>query len=183
MPDENLYFIAIIPPEPVYGAVVNWKNEFAEKFNSKAALRSPPHITLHMPFKWREDKEERIDLALEELSQKHTSFKLTLDGFGAFKPRSIFVHVVNNEKLNSLQQGLKQQMKTSLNIFNAAYKDRPFRPHMTLAFRDLKKQIFPEAWQQFEPKNYEAAFPVHEVVLLKHNGKSWDVYKRFALGV
>ena len=39
---------------------MNIKQEFANRFNSKAALRSPPHITLHMPFKWKEEKEVKL---------------------------------------------------------------------------------------------------------------------------
>ena len=57
MADKNLFFIALIPPEPIKSEVMAFKKEMEEKFDSKAALRSPPHITLHMPFQWREDRE------------------------------------------------------------------------------------------------------------------------------
>ncbi|MEX2335942.1 MAG: RNA 2',3'-cyclic phosphodiesterase [Fulvivirga sp.] len=177
MKNQKLYFIAIIPPEPVHGDVLHWKHEFAEHYDSKAALRSPPHITLHMPFKWREDQEERIDQALKELVFTQQPFDVKLDGFGAFKPKTIFVQVMNNDSLNDLHEGIKRQMKQSLNIFNADYKDRPFHPHMTVAFRDLKKHRFTEAWEAFESRTYGAIFPVHAVTLLKHNGKFWEVHR------
>jgi 2'-5' RNA ligase len=72
-------------------------------------------------------------------------------------------------------------MKVYLNLFNAQYKDQPFHPHLTLAFRDLKKPAFYKAWQEFKEKKCEATFSVTEIVLLKHNGKIWNVYNNFIL--
>lgn len=153
----------------------------AEKYNSKAALNSPPHITLHMPFKWDEEKEERILNTLQELTISRQPFDLSLQNFGAFKPRVIFIDVQSNPALEKLHEDLKKIMKISLNIFNADYKDKGFHPHLTLAFRDLKKANFVEAWKEFERKNYEASYTVDKIMLLKHNGKSWDIYREFGL--
>ena len=59
--------------------------------------------------------------------------------------------------------------------------ERPFRPHMTIAFRDLKKPLFFEAKEEFEQKSLEEQFYVKDICLLKHNGSSWDVYRRYEL--
>ena len=48
---DKLYFIAIVPPSPIYEEAFEQKVYFKTKYNSKASLNSPPHITLHMPFK------------------------------------------------------------------------------------------------------------------------------------
>lgn len=181
MTDQKLYFIALVPPEPIYGEALEWRKQFAEEYHSKAALRSPPHITLHMPFKWKEDQEDRIFEVLRPVASMQPAFDVSLQGFGAFKPRVIFIHVQESNGLSGLHDALKKQMKQSLNIFNAEYKDKGFHPHLTLAFRDLKKQMFFEAWKKFEKKEYEASFMVKELTLLKHNGKSWDIYKNFEL--
>ncbi len=45
-------------PEKYLVDVQKLKEEMAERFQSKASLNSPPHITLHMPFKFPERKEE-----------------------------------------------------------------------------------------------------------------------------
>lgn len=181
MSDKKLYFIAVIPPEPVLSDAAKWKQHFADTYHSKAALKSPPHITLHMPFKWREDREDRIFETVEKSLAGYQSFELALHGFGAFKPRVIFIHIADNEPLNIIHDSIKKHVKTELNIFNADHKDRGFNPHLTLAFRDLKKSMFFQAWKEFENKNYEATFLVDAVTLLKHNGKSWDSYKNFGL--
>lgn len=64
----NRYFIAIIPPSPIESDVLALKNFFKEKYNSKASLNSPPHITLHMPFLWKEKKEEELNDALRSFA-------------------------------------------------------------------------------------------------------------------
>ncbi|MBL6446309.1 RNA 2',3'-cyclic phosphodiesterase [Fulvivirga sp. 29W222] len=179
--EKQLYFIAIIPPEPIYGEITQFKLHMAEQYNSKAALKSPPHITLHMPFRWNENKEDKIFAALENVTDNRQAFDLSLQGFGAFKPRVIYIDIQKHPALEVLHSDLKKEMKVSLNIFNAEYKDRGFNPHMTLAFRDLKKAAFFDAWKEFERKEFGASFMVDRVALLKHNGKSWDVYREFDL--
>jgi 2'-5' RNA ligase len=56
--DFQLYFIALIPPEPFFSEVLGLKNEVKDRFNSKAALNSPPHVTLHMPFRFKERNDQ-----------------------------------------------------------------------------------------------------------------------------
>ena len=179
MQDQELYFIAIIPPEPIYNDVMELKYHLAENYESKAALRSPPHITLHMPFKWRQDKEERVEEVLKDLVSDQPLIDLELTGFGAFKPRTIFIQVEKNEPLSELHIALKKSMKRKLNIFNADYQDRPFHPHMTVAFRDLKKTQFTKAWEKLKSEPFEASFTVGDISLLKHNGKFWKVHQSF----
>ena len=55
---QKLYFIAIVPPSPIYDEALEQKEYFKAKYNSKASLNSPPHITLHMPFRWSEKEEK-----------------------------------------------------------------------------------------------------------------------------
>ena len=73
--DLSLYFIALVPQEPTYAKVVGLKEEIQAGYESKAALRSPPHITLHMPFKWKHEKEAILYKTLEQVASDHHSFK------------------------------------------------------------------------------------------------------------
>ena len=98
-----------------------------------------------------------------------------------FPPRVIFINVAESDFLDQLQGKLYRFFKRELDIFNANYQDRPFHPHLTLAFRDLKKSQFHVAWQEFSKKEYKAEFMADKISLLKHNGKSWDVLKDFLL--
>jgi 2'-5' RNA ligase len=178
---EELYFIAIVPPQPVFDETWQLKNYFKEHYQSKASLNSPPHITLHMPFEWNVEKEELLVTKLQQFASHHNGGVLPLLNFKAFPPRVIYVDVVKTEWLENLQKELHRFCKRELNLFNANYKEHAFHPHLTLAFRDLKKQNFQKAWEEFDKKKYEALFSVHDIVLLKHNGKSWQELKSFKL--
>jgi len=151
-----------------------------ERYNSNAALRSPAHITLHMPFEWKEEKESVLIESLRQFSFKE-DFIIELQNFSAFAPRVIFVDVVKNELLVKLQNDLVIYMKTNLRLFNQADDMRGFHPHVTIAFRDLRKEKFLEAFTYFKTQNYTASFKVACFCLLKHTGKEWQVFKEFSI--
>ena len=177
----KLYFIALIPPSPIYDEALEQKLYFKENYNCKASLNSPPHITLHMPFRWKEHKEEELALRLETFMKKFDPIKVCLDNYSSFPPRVIFINVVKTEALEQLQNGILRFCKKELNLFNANYKEQPFHPHVTLAFRDLKKPNYKKAWEEFESREYKAEFIADRIALLKHNGKVWQVFKEFNL--
>ena len=183
MPKEGiaLYFIAIIPPPPIFEQASEIKNYFKEQYKSKAALNSPPHITLHMPFEWKEKKEEELITTLTVFAHDKETFPLKLLNFSCFAPRVIYLNILESEALRLFQKELHRFCKAELNIFNAQYKDLPFHPHLTLAFRDLKKPMFEKAWNEFKDKEFSDSFVVDRFTLLKHNGKLWESFKEFAL--
>jgi 2'-5' RNA ligase len=177
---QQQYFIALVPPSPIYEKANDLKLHFKERYNSKAALNSPPHITLHMPFWWKKDKEDQLIKGLSEFSPIFFPFQLSLRNFSAFKPRVIFIDIVPNESLMKLQKELMRFCKKTFNLFNADYKALPFHPHLTLAFRDLKKVAFEEAWEEFREKTFDDNFIVDHFTLLRHNGKRWEPINDFA---
>lgn len=174
-----LYFIAIVPPSPILEEAWVLKNHFKQHYQSKAALNSPPHITLHMPFEWKDKKEGELISKLDTFSKNKPTIELRLQNFSCFAPRVIFLRVEENEALRSFQRELHRFCKMELNIFNAQYKDLPFHPHLTLAFRDLKKPMFEKAWEEFKSKEFSGSFVAKQFTLLKHNGKNWDSFKEF----
>jgi 2'-5' RNA ligase len=180
---KQLYFIAVLPPSPILEEINVLKHHFEDHHQSKASLNSPPHITLHMPFEWKEEKEARLINTLTDFSKRHTSLVLQLENFGCFEPRVIFINVIKNPLLDILQKELHQVFKKELNLFNAQYRDLPFHPHVTLAFRDLRKPMFYKAWEEFSEKKFEQEFKVDRISLLKHDGKAWQVHSEFLLMV
>lgn len=175
------YFIAIIPPSPVYEEANALKHYFKEEYHSKASLNSPPHITLHMPFEWKEEKENLLVEKLNAFINGRQKPQILIKGFDCFKPRVIFLKVEKTPELGALQKELESFCRRTFQLFNAQYRDLPFHPHLTLAFRDLKKTVFEKAWSEFEKKEFTASFLAERIALLKHNGKTWDVFKEFSL--
>lgn len=179
--NRKQYFVAIIPPSPVFEEAQQLREYFRDKYGSKAALNSPPHITLHMPFLWHAEKEERLVSKLAGFAKECDPIKVCLDNFSSFPPRVIFMNVTESDALDALQKKLHRFFKLRLDIFNANYREQPYHPHLTLAFRDLKKAQYHSAWQEFSEKEYKAEFMADKIALLKHSGKHWDVLKEFLL--
>lgn len=178
-PNHSKYFLAIIPPEPILSEVNVIKAHFRDQYNCKAPLRSPAHITLHMPFTWKEKKESKLFDILARTSENYEPFKIQLQNFAAFPPRVIYIKINPNEALMEMQKNLAGVAKRELNLFNANRLDHPYHPHMTVAFRDLKKDLFKLAWNEFELKQYNAIFEISAFALLKHDGKAWKCLKQF----
>lgn len=175
------YFIAIIPPEPLRSKLQEIKESIGTDYATRAALRSPPHITLHMPFLWNENKETKLTEVLSAFALKREEVTITLNKFSSFPPRVVFVAVEENVALVDLQHQLFGCCRTQLNIFNANYKDRPFHPHITLAFRDLKKEQFGTLWSEIENKPFQSTFVASNITLLKHDQQQWNAYASFPL--
>lgn len=179
--EERQYFVAIVPPSPIYEEALQQKEYFKVKYNSKASLNSPPHITLHMPFKWVEKNEDELVEELGRFALANTALTINLNGFSSFPPRVIFINIETTPELENLQKELHRHVKRKLNLFNANYKELPFHPHLTLAFRDLKKPNYQKAWEEFVDKNYQASFVADKITLLKHSGSVWEVFRHFKL--
>lgn len=178
---KQLYFIAITPPSPILEEMMKLKNYFKEMYHAKASLNAPPHITLHMPFQWKEEKEDILMEGIAAFAQRQKRFEMAMLNFGSFEQRVIFIDVVRNDSLENLQYELKRFCKKELNLFNANYKEHACHPHVTLAFRDLKKSEFVKAWEEFRDKKFSATFPVNAIVLFKHDGERWQIFSEFNL--
>ena len=182
MAEKQLYFIAIVPDEPVYTKVMELKRYFDQRYNSRKALNSPPHVTLQMPFRWREDRETRIISMLKTAVTDFRPFDINCHGFGFFDPRVVYIHVEDNDRLSALQKAVGAGIRQGLKLVNEL-GERPFRPHMTIAFRDLRKPQFYEAKEEFEEGEFKDLISVREVSLLKHNGRHWEVYHNVPLEI
>lgn len=169
---SKLYFIALLPPRDIADEVTRIKGEIAERYDSSHALKSPPHITLQMPF--RRTEERLLTEQLKEFAAGQTAFSVTLDGYGCFPPKVIYIDVEDNPVLIRMQNELQDFLKKKLNFPENQLTTR-FHPHMTIAHRDLKKSVFPAAWAEFGTREFRRIFTADNISLLRHNGHSWEV--------
>jgi 2'-5' RNA ligase len=172
------YFIAIVPPEPLLSEIQNIKQSIFDNYQSKGALRSPGHITLHMPFSFDESKENKLIECLSDFKFK-TQFPIFLNNYDCFEPRVIFINVEEQTELFDLQRQLVSHVKRHLNIFNQSDDMRGFHPHITIAFRDLKKAVFYKAWEEYKSKTFSDDFVCNSFSLLKHQKDEWMVLTKF----
>ncbi|ACK69343.1 Phosphoesterase HXTX [Gloeothece citriformis PCC 7424] len=178
-PEKQLFFIALLPPEEVQQAANEIKHHFAEVYNSRAALKSPPHITLQPPFEWQLENLSILSQHLAEFVQNHASIPMILDGFAAFKPRVIYINVLKTPELLTIQKNLMNSLESSLEIIHIPSKNRPFSPHLTVAYKDLTKANFYQAWPEFAARPLRFEFIIPKLTLLIHQGKKWEIYQEF----
>lgn len=60
--------------------------------------------------------------------------------------------------------------------------DLAFKPHMTIAYRDLTPENFFQAWEEYKDKHFYDVFDVHTIYLLEHDWKKWNVIAMRKLG-
>ena len=173
--NKNLLFLAVLPPENIQEEVKRIKLIFKNQYGAGHALNSPAHLTLIPPFLWPAEKETLLIESLDYFSQDEDSFDVELNGMGAFKPRVIYIDVGKNNFLNDLHGRLRNFLDDKWGISELLRGNKPFNPHMTVAFRDLTKDNFFTAWEEFKNKRFQALFSVDKIVLLIHHQNQWEV--------
>ncbi len=171
---KNLYFIALLPPKDIQESIKFLKEEFNEKYKAKYALKLPAHITLQIPFRLEEKEEHILIQSMEAFVVQQEPFEICLSGFGTFSSRAIFVRVANHEPLRNIHTNLQKHLKRKLELNNC--EKEVIHPHMTIATRDLKKDKFHKAWNEFKNREIKASFTVNSLFLFKHNGETWDIH-------
>lgn len=174
---ENLYFIALIPQKDLYDSIIEIKNDFATRFNSKRALRVMPHITLKAPFWLPVSEHSNLTGWFQNLSIGQPKFQIGLKGFGSFESKRnpvIYVQPIKNTELTALQRELIRNFNT---VFHTAIQptDLKFKPHMTVAYRDLSFEKYLEAWKEYVQKEFKAIFNVSSFHLLQHDTRQWNI--------
>jgi len=177
--ETSLFFVALLPPLDIQDYATQIKQYFATHYQSRAALKSPPHITLQPPFGWLNAALPALEECLREFASDRTSISIALNGFAAFPPRVIYIDVVRSVELLALQADLMAKLAAKLGIVDRVSKTRPFAPHMTVGFKDLTKQNFRLAWQEFQTRQLYFEFTASCLTLLRHDGKKWQIHSEF----
>lgn len=184
MENQNLYFIAIVLPEELSKKVTEVQNEFAERFESSKSLNVMPHITLKAPFTLPAFAHNHVLDWFASLIIEIPSFQLELENFDAFKnPKHpvIFIKPSPNDSLSSLQKILIQEFYRTFDDIEVSGTELIFKPHITVAYRDLQPEMFEMAWPEFRDREFSGTLQVNSFQLLKHNGKAWHIIQRFDL--
>jgi 2'-5' RNA ligase len=177
--NRRRFFVALMPPSDVQAQANEIKGVMRDRFLSKAAFRSPPHITLLAPFEWPVIDLPNLARSLAEFAASQPPVPIVLDGFGAFTPHVIYVNVVKGDRLMALQPKLLAHLEESVGLVSERDRNRSFVPHMTVAFRDLKPNMFRQAWSIFQHQEIHFDFTVHQLSLLVHDEQRWQVKENY----
>ena len=179
---KALYYIAVVLPSPQADAVKTLQNRAHTAYHSRAALRSPPHITLQAPFRLALDQVGGLKQVLTEFASSYSSFSIELGGFGCFPPRVVFVRVIENQALSLIQHDLTKKLTEHQIVGSGEQTLSAFHPHITIAFRDLIQRHFRSLWDEVEHKSFVDRFTAGGITLLRHDGKIWTAEADFLFG-
>ena len=182
MERENLYFIALIPDEQICREIDVFKSEVAARFEARQALKVMPHITLKTPFKMPTTYHHNLLDWFRSLYITVSSFQIELKNFEAFHNKHspvIYVKPVINTPLIVLQNEIIRSFGTTYPKSGVNNIEKNFKPHITIAYRDLKPEKFPEAWKAYRTRIYEAYFEVKKFFLLQHDSRKWNIIQAY----
>jgi 2'-5' RNA ligase len=175
------YFVGILPPPALETQFQTLKQGFADHFQVKYALQAPTHLTLKMPFRYKEGKEKELVLRLTTLVEEQAPLLIQLTDIGHFGRRNIHQQVALSESLLHLQILVRSFCKKSLHLVEEL-SDRNFQPHMTLAYKDLKPIHFEEVLFFAKQNAARGEFMVDQAYLLKKVEGRWKVIAPLIFG-
>lgn len=175
------YFLALVPPPEILQRAHQIKLKIQEQFGIKYALKSPPHVTLKMPFSYNEAKETVLEAKLGDFLKDRKPLELTIRRVGTFGQRVIFLGIEKTPELIDLQSSLKVFCKRELNLVDEL-SDRNYHPHLTVAFKDLKPKHFQEVLDLVEKESFEATYRVDKLTILKRSEQKWNLHKNVPFG-
>ena len=174
-----LYFIAILPPQDLQNRIQVIKNEASKEYESIKSLNSPPHITIIPPFSFSDEK--LLFNFFESISIYMPKLEIKLLNFCVFAKRTLYIKLEKNTKLDSLHGDVEQLFYELEGVKQAKNSFHVFTPHITLLNRDITEEQFNRAWEKFRKTSFQARFMVSELVLLKHEGKKWNIVTSISL--
>lgn len=177
----HLKLIAIIPPEPAFSVVRQEQEHIQRTWGPAHALRTPPHLTIIPPVALTAGEVGLLLGLAGAIAGEFTPFDMELNGYGAFKPRVLFIHPQPAPALNELHDIWRIALMTRMPHVLAKYPDRPFHPHVTLAHKDVKGMQFSKMWSYYEKKEFHAFFRVDHFHILKHVGDGWVMERKYPL--
>ena len=175
------YFIGLLPPPALETSPHQVKADLKTHFQVKYALQSPAHLTLKMPFRYKEAKEQELVIRITSLLEGQQSFSLQLKGIGHFGRRNIHHQVAPSSPLLELQTKFREFCKRYLHLVEEL-SDRNFQPHLTLAYKDLKEGHFEEVLAFVKKNAIKADFLVDRAYLLKNVEGRWKVVAPLIFG-
>jgi 2'-5' RNA ligase len=175
---KNLYLTAILPPAQLSEQIDDIRKECAERFNVKAGLKPPVHITLYRPFFLEQKREAHLVKLLLPVTD-HVPFEQELENFNSFHMHTLFVRALKNPFLSSLQRSISSIMSRNKIDPREVKGNTLFNPHITIAYRDIPPEVFPLMWAEYRDRKFKRSFTIDGFTLLKHDRKKWNIFREF----
>ncbi len=159
---------------------------------SRACLKLwKPHFTIGSAVKVSEKNLKKLSADIKEAISHFKAFKISIKNYDfmddwtggklpGHTPYIIYLKVILNKKLSRLAKIVKEKVTDKRIVW---YKQPwPYKPHVTLAYKDLSKKGFIKGKEIFKHKKFSEETVVNHISLVKENkaGK-WVEYKRYKI--
>ncbi|MBJ6369250.1 2'-5' RNA ligase family protein [Snuella sedimenti] len=176
----KIYNLRIVPPEPVYTDVTDFKKVFIEHYGKQPLSASKPHITLAV-FQMLPYCQDTLVKTFDSLSEV-PEFRLEVKSFGVFdgSAKVLLLKIPMSETMGQLHMQIRilwerdlHRKKNTLIV--------PSIPHMTIS-KVKDAAILYKALERFQNTPYYASFLVdHLVLTARPPSKTWDWSHKISL--
>lgn len=171
----SLYYIAILCPGEIDEKVNGFKNHMYQRYGCKSASKSPAHITIVPPFRGEDELQPQLLDFVSTYNIGIVPFDITMQGYGNFGERVLYIDITPNEALHQLEAECMQEFNQQFPSIIFGMKP-PFNPHVTIATRDIPEGMLEEAKMYFETQHpYYETFTASSLHLLKLENGRWKV--------
>ena len=159
----SLFYIAIVCPDTIEEKVKGFKGYLQDKYGCRSAAKSPAHITVVPPFRAEDEMATPLQDFVQTFNMGIVPVDITLNGYGNFGDRVLFIDIEKNEKLTALEQ--EAMTEFSEKFPGIIFGMKPdFNPHVTLATRDIPEGKLTEAKAHFETNHpFNESFTAKEL--------------------
>ena len=173
------YLFVVVPPAELADEIHRIRIAFAGKYNCKAALKPPVHITL-IPTYWAVPRAETKLLYLNDWAATLKPFPVKLINFGTFPNNGVvFINVEKSAELDALHTGLSKVKDV---LPSGTFRSiGSLQPHITIGYRDIPPELYEQATNEYLQKTFSADFIADSFQLWKHNGKRWETLHTYKM--
>lgn len=166
------YNLRIVPPEPAFDKVIEFKKLFEFAYGKQPLSGSKPHITL-ASFRMNSKYQDKLIETFQELS-KRNRFRLHINGFNVFKTsKTLYLDIAKNDTIRDLHDEIR------------SLQNDPFRrrlksfmisdtPHITIAKANGIRMLN-DSLQYFKKIQYLKEIEIDHLKLVSRlKYKTWD---------
>ncbi len=180
-----LYMFALMPPAPLTAEIHTKRLEFAANYRFVRALKPPVHITLYEPFRLGDGIAYAFEKDIRQMdrwARTRQPFEIELKDYGFFEHNEhpvLFIDVVKSPHLTDLHRTFPLELRKHLDMEK---RTSPYRPHITIGYRDITVAAFPAIKEEYSLKKFSASFTCASFFLWRHDGSNWQVLHEFRFG-
>ena len=171
---QQTHFIGVLLPEDLTLTLEDCRRYMNEAYGCKSGHGTPIHVTLVPPFRLPEEfSTQDLAHAIEkDVLPKGLGFSAHIENFAAFGDRTLFADVIANDKWTKLRD---ETVNAILGVCPRCTKkdQRPFKPHATVANRDIPTGVIADALQVMNELELVEDFPVDNITIFERKGGRW----------